>query len=624
MKKTISLLLALILLLGTMIPAFAESGELFGAAPSFEEAAQEQAAQAAEEAPQIGNRVLSEEADDTQTPAAQDTATPEEPAAQDPAAEEPATEEPATEEPEKTPLELRSNGDVPVVMLGGDGNDLYDGDGKQLYTFPQIIAAFATGQEGVIPDGFDLKESFTTILKAYVKGILTFREEQFYDALEAEVRKLTAPIQMDENGDPRNNSGVSAHDKEANEKRMTTPNPNGPYNIVSYIFDYDWRRSPMEIADELDAFIEAVCEMTGKQQISLVGRCLGTNFVLAYLTKYGYKNRIRGLGLDVGMMHGQDALSESISGKFSTDGNAILRYLADMEITPDDWLKDLIIFMERAHIFDNINASVKAKIYAKTAKGVTSALAMSTLFTMPGFWTCVSNRDYDAAMNYVFGKDGSAKRQKYAGLIQKIEAYHHQVQLPMDDMLRQFAADGGKLALVVKYGYQLMPMCDSRNLAADSFVSVKNASLGATTSLNYNTLSEEYISSREALGLGKYISPDKKIDASTCMFPDYTWFIKNIEHATYIQKEYELLYTVITGDEQYTVDDFDCTQFLVKEKDATTNTPVPMTAENSATENWETVADTTPSFLERLSGFCEALRKLLGDLFVLLGERMKA
>ena len=28
----------------------------------------------------------------------------------------------------------------------------------------------------------------------------------------------------------------------------------------------------------------------------------------------------------------------------------------------------------------------------------------------------------------------------------------------------------------------------------------------------------------------KYISPDKKIDASTCMYPDTTWFIKDLHH----------------------------------------------------------------------------------------------
>ena len=526
----------------------------------------------------------------------------------------------AATETETQQIELKSAGDIPVIQLTGDGNDIFDAEGNKAYTFPAALGAILSGQEGVLPDGFDLKESFLTVLKAYIKGAITADEDRFYDALQAEVAKLTDRVQMDENGEPRYGTDILPSDYEQNAQQMTTPNPNGPYDVSDYHFWYDWRRSPLEIADRLDAYIEGVCEMTGKSQVGLFGRCLGTNYILAYLAKYGSKNRVCGLGLDCGMMHGQDAISESFSGKFASDGDAIQRYLVDMDVTLDDWMVDLIDFMEASGMFDNMNASVKAPIYARVAKGVTSALSLSTLATIPGYWSCVSNRDYNNALLYVFGKSGSEKRQKYAGLIEKIEAYHNQVQLGMDDMLRRFVANGGKIAVLSKYGSQLMPMCVSRNAVADTFVSVGNSSLGATTSALYNTLEENYIGGRIAAGFGKYISPDKQVDASTCMFPDNTWFLRGVEHNHWTPFENALFYTVLTADRQYTVDDFAFTQFVVRDE---ADNYLPMSSENHHTEHWEATDPASLSFLDRVARFFETLRKLIGDFFLWLGGRMK-
>ena len=618
MKKCIALLLALLMLGGAVVPAAAEEAQIANAIMSDDLLVSGAISNTGDEEPAPENAPVAENADadgqsaEESDPSAdpENSETPQEPAAQE--------EVPVSD---NQPVEIHNGGSIPMVTLGGTGADIYDEDGNIVYDFPNIIGAFANGREGVIPDGFDLKESFKTVLKSYVQNYFTFRRQKFYDALEAEVAKLSDRIMMDENGDPRYGTNVSPAALAGNEVHATTPNPDGPYDTGSYYFSYDWRRSPMEVADELDAYIDAVCAMTGKEQIALNGRCLGTNFVLAYLAKYGYKNRICGLGLNVGMMRGQNALSEAISGKMSTDGDAILRYMTDLEMDPDDMLVNLIRFAEDSGILGAFNSAVKSPLYESIVKGVTSALALSTLFTMPGYWSCVSNEDYDDALLYVFGKEGSEKRQKYAGLIEKIEAYHNQVQLPMDEMLRQFTANGGKLAIVCKYGFQLMPMCDSRNDVADTFVSVHNASLGATTCKNYNTLSADYIRSREALGLGKYLSPDKKIDASSCLFPDYTWFIKNVVHDSYSDTENAIIYTVATADVQYTVDDFDCTQFLVKlDGTGETEVIVPMTAENAATEHWEATDPATLTFFDRVARFFESLRRILGDLFYLLGQ----
>lgn len=54
----------------------------------------------------------------------------------------------------------------------------------------------------------------------------------------------------------------------------------------------------------------------------------------------------------------------------------------------------------------------------------------------------------------------------------------------------------------------------------------------------------------------KYISPDKTVDASTCLFPDKTWFIRNIPHAELCVELDLMVYTLLTTKDEATVDTY--------------------------------------------------------------------
>ena len=58
----------------------------------------------------------------------------------------------------------------------------------------------------------------------------------------------------------------------------------------------------------------------------------------------------------------------------------------------------------------------------------------------------------------------------------------------------------------------------------------REQSLGATVCRVGETLSQEYVQRQRAVHLGNYVSPDKKVDASTCAFPNNTYFIDNLNH----------------------------------------------------------------------------------------------
>ena len=527
---------------------------------------------------------------------------------------------------ETTYVTPSGSGPVPTILVGGDGDTIYDEDGNPVYKFDELFR-LETSDEDTGSDESSFKESALDVIKSFALGVITGDYDEYYDKLQKEVGELTERFQMDENGDPQYGTDISAEGYAANEYHMTTPDVRDAYGYGDYRFRYDWRKSPVEVADELDAYIEGLCAMTGHDQICLVGRCLGSNFALAYLAKYGYKNRVRGFSLHAGMQYGHDAMSESISGKFKTDGDAINRYLNDMGTLYDidfaPWIKDLIDFMEHAEVLTGISIATRATIYDQVVEGVSSALALSTMFTVPAYWSCVSLRDYDDAMLYVFGEEGSEKRQKYAGLIEKIEAYHDQVQVNIDTILKDFAEDGGKICVVSKYGLQMTPICESRNLLSDDFVSVRNSSMGATTSMLYDTLPDDYIAQREAEGKGKYISPDRQIDASTGLFPDNTWFLKGLRHGNWSGFEESLIETVMQADRQLMVDDFAFTQFIVREKES--GDFVPLTADNGATENWTPEKPKeAQSKLQRVFRFLLSFFRVFKDLAQFLKEKFGA
>ncbi len=515
---------------------------------------------------------------------------------------------------------------IPVIQVCGDSRKLYTADGEQLPSFRDLEALLnKDGEKGKKTEGTDttspVAEAAKNILTPFIiQGILFDNWEPYYDAVYKEISDLTSKMLPDKNGDITDGSDIHKNDraKMAWMHTVDLTGANGTNGIDDYRFFYDWRKSPLEIADELKEHIDGVMAVTHTDKVSLVGKCVGSAVVMSYVAKYG-TDHIYGLALDGHTVNGSECFSESISGKFCFDALAIERLLYDLEsfgiVNLDDFITDTIDLAAKTGAIDFIKEDFKNKVYYHILEGITSALALSTFFAMPCYWAAVKPEDYDTALNYVFGPEGSEKRQEYKGLIEKIENYHNEVSVKLPELMKQ-VNDNCNLCIISKYGTQIAPICESRNLISDTSATVKTVSFGATTSEVNTTLSEEYIAGRVALGYGKYISPDKQIDASTCMFPDCTWFVKGPRHSDWTNQENSIIMNVITADHQVTVDETDCTQFVVVPVNEEWG--VPMTAENCHTEAWSEASlkyneslNTTEGKISLLKSFLRWLRSLL-------------
>ena len=197
--------------------------------------------------------------------------------------------------------------------------------------------------------------------------------------------------------------------------------------------------------------------------------------------------------------------------------------------------------------------------------------------TFPGYWSMVSDEDYIRAKENVFhNADG-----KWDSFIEIIDSYHYNVQTKAPELLKNYTERGIYVSNITKYGYQTIPLTAPSDVLSDGYCTVAQASMGATAANLSTTLSDEYIASHDS----RYISPDRQIDASTCLFPERTWFVKNIQHK-YFPEQVNVLLEAIVNNHGMTVDsDENLPQYMVLRDDWSF---VPLTAENqNTTERYE-------------------------------------
>ena len=513
---------------------------------------------------------------------------------------------------------------MPIIMISGDGDAIVDKDGNKAVRV-QDIPSFL-GQSVEDGDNSALEAVQNVLMPMLFEGVLLDKWDNYYDALYKEISDLFKDIMLDENGEVSNGTDISSYHREVNEDRMHGKDRkvNGTYAFEDYHFWYDWRLDPLQIADELNEYIEAIKAKTGYRKVCVVTRCLGSSVLLAYMAKHG-TDSLYGIGFDGTSSNGSEPISGALSGKFDIDGNSVSRFLDDSNayelFSVDPFVASTLELLENSGALNGMTTAAKNLIYLKIEKGVVSAIARSTLFTMPCYWTLVKEEDFEDAKRYVFGEEGDEKRTTYAGLIEKIDNYDVTVRDRIPELLEGAKEAGLNVAVVSKYGSQIVPIVKDGDLVADQYASVASSSFGATTSKIGETLPEEYIAERVDEGSGRYISPDKQIDASTCLFPDSTWFLKGITHSDWTMVENDIFCQVLPADRQLTVNDLPYSQFIVGIDDY--NWEV-MTVDNCNTEKWSENATEKPTTKAgRLTLFIRSLISWLKLFFEKITALMK-
>lgn len=335
-------------------------------------------------------------------------------------------------------------------------------------------------------------------------------------------------------------------------------------------FYYDWRLDPMDIAKDLADYIDYVRAGTGHEKVNIEAFSMGSIILMAYIQQFG-DGKINNMVLSAPACNGVKCAGEPFNGQIEFSPLAICRYIDTlMSDNPDRELAAAVAqVLYKAGVLD-IAAAFANELVEQCVDRVYDEVMMQTFGSMPGMWSLVPDEFYESAKEYVI-----TDTVLYAGLIERIDNYHYNVQLHIGDFIGSAMASGIHFGIVAKYGNQITPVIESWDEMNDAVIDTKYASFGATCSTLEGTLGDGYV---QAVSDGhNHLSGDGQIDASTCAYPEQTWFVRELFHMHDCADYNALLTYILYAPQQVTVfDNPDYPQFLLY--DEATRTISPLTA----------------------------------------------
>ena len=461
------------------------------------------------------------------------------------------------------------------------------------------------GNRVPVPDGY-IDDAVGELVPLFLKSVLADDYTEWAEKMSHVLEPIYKDFILDKNGKARPGSGQQHLSYDIN----NVPNviQNGKYALHGYAFDYDWRLSPLDVADELHAYVLKVKEATGKAKVNLVARCEGCCVSMAYLYKYGCEDIASNIMLSPSS-NGVSLASSLFAGDFHLDGDAVNRFLENGEqmsqldtLIEDELIRrvlvDTIKLMAVTPGMDLTDAAVQ-KIFDKILPMVMPGLLMSSYGTLPSHWAMVDDARYERAKTMT----GIADDPEYANFVALIDEYHYNVQNRHKEILTECMEKGTGVVILVKYGDEMFPIMTDSEYPNDNTVTVAQASLGGTMAKIGERLDAE----------GEYVSPDGLIDASTCALPDNTWFFKFLDHDEWERGVDDLTLAFYRSGGTMTVhSDPAWPQFMVY--DAETKVSSPMTEENAFRP--ETEADDTVE--PAVNNFISTMRAVLDRIIAFI------
>ena len=438
--------------------------------------------------------------------------------------------------------------DLPIVYVAGKYSTIYSADDtRQLYQLDPLLSV-------------TIKENASKLVAAYNTSNTTGNWKYFADSIYDTVAPRYAELVLNGNGEVTN--GTHIHPSEAPKKKTSN------FYLHDYMFYYDSRLDPYVNAANLNDYINQVLAATGKTKVNIIGRCIGTCIVMTYLTVYGC-SKVNATIFYAPAVNGVFPMSSYFTGNFYFDYNNFTYYLDnnfDDEGGGSETIRAIYDALNGIGLFA-LGLRTANEVWAKTAPYLLQRLILATIGTWPGHWTMIGsqyeyknstlgdkpNEVYEKAKTLIF----AGKTAEYAGLIKKIDKYHYNVNNKISETLENCMKRGMNFAIVAKYNTPLMPLSDRSKIQADGTVELRSMSFGATAADIGTTLSASYIrAAKNARGdkyVSKYLSADGVIDASTCDYPEQTWFIRDVGHAEYPSEINQLFLCIFRSKSQYTV-----------------------------------------------------------------------
>ena len=423
-------------------------------------------------------------------------------------------------------------GKTPVIFVNGIGGVILSADenGNEFSIFP-------------IENDAMISTILTYLPPAIINGIFGG-----WDSFAVSLDKMVTELFIGMDCDNEGNSVLPAY---ADDCDAVTVDEHMGDNEFDFL--YDWRLDPYVSAAKLDAYIDEIIEVTGHDKVIINAYSEGGEIALAYFDEYG-SEKVEMFISQCSAFQGLTLIGKLFTNQCSVDANQLYNFLMTMlpVVNVDQGVLDLLTVLKYTGIY-NILSNLVNKILDECFDEIYAGFATDVFACMPGVFNFVPAEYYDDAVEMVFGDD-----PQYAELVKKIDKYHN-AQVNAEEILKEAQANGMAVAFVSHYGIAPMPLVGDVCYQTDGLIDSANSSGGATFAPMDAPFDASY---KQAVADGhNHVSPDGAVDASTCMFPESTWFVAGFSHWNYSTN---LIDWLVAYDGQPTINDnAEFPQFLV-------------------------------------------------------------
>lgn len=437
------------------------------------------------------------------------------------------------------------------------------------FAMTDLVANPGTDEEYNVfmPETSAIVSAVAKLIAPTVMLRITGDYESFARSLSRILNDTMKDVACDDNGNPLNET--------VDVKFRVDPTAEHGYRCDNR-FNYDWREDVFDIAAELNDYIEKTKELTHHDKVVLKGESMGGAVVMTYLKQYGYGS-VDTVIMQSSAFNGINLVGGLFTGDLNIKTRSVMNYIGNFIEGSDPMtvFYRSIFYALSGFLLSPVCGELNT-VFTK-GKDVLYENCLRDLFgNLTGIWTFVPNEYYEQAKEYMLDETENA------ALIKKIDAYHYGIMDSTKEILDDATAHGMKLAIISNYGKAAVPVLTDDGYQTDFLIDTARTSLGATCADFGAELPEGYTQS--VADGHNHISCDNAIDASTCMYPEYTWFIKDMMHTWYTSGYYDFTWWLAQHNVQPTVSESDVfPQFLYN--DQVSKTIVPLTEENSDTQN---------------------------------------
>ncbi len=374
----------------------------------------------------------------------------------------------------------------------------------------------------------DVSAIIISVLNAIGRGLITLSFDNTMEEILNCAYSIFERMSMDKNGDSLYNVGVPKYPQSADNYENLCSGEWGEYGMVrtcieklpdghTYYLNYDWRLDPFVISDEINELVNRAISETGHDKVNIVCCSMGGLMTMAYLTEYGYENVNRCLFMS-STFCGAQVASDLLCGRLNITSDNLYNFITAL-VSDQPAVEFILKVFYKIGLFEGIEKIAEFIINNYKSEIYEDVLVPIFCYMLP-LWGLVQEEDYAAAKNFVFG-DKLEENAIFIAKADKLQAMMNN----RTNLLNEMVDNGVEIAIVAHYDAPLAPVYENADFNGDGTLETYQMSGFATVAKYGETLGEDYIPKNP-----KYLSPDRVVDLSTAIFPEYTYIIKGATH----------------------------------------------------------------------------------------------